>query len=78
MLAISVEQQVLTDFVIYRCLSQKFCRNFSELVSSALHSSENIQWKPLCPVMGRKAGLKTLGLVCKKAEKQQLGSVIFV
>lgn len=58
MLAISVEQQVLTDFVIYGCLSQKFCRNFSELVSSALHRSQNIQWKPLCPVIGREEGLK--------------------
>lgn len=40
-LAISVEQQVLTDF-IYGCISQKFGRNFSELVgsASALCSSE--------------------------------------
>lgn len=34
MLAISVEQQVLTDF-IYGCVSQKCGRNFGELVSSA-------------------------------------------
>lgn len=42
MLAISVEEQVLTDF-IYGCVSQKFGRNFSELVSSASALCSSVQ-----------------------------------
>lgn len=88
MLAISVEWQVLTDF-IYGHVSQKFGRNFSELVSSASAlcgsvqlrvrlKSQNLQWKPFCAVIGRKGRLKPLGLVCKRGEKKLLCLMIFM
>lgn len=88
MLAITVEQQVLAD-VIYGCISQKLGRNFSELVSSASAlcgsaqlrvrlKSQNLHWKPLYSVTGRKGGLKPLGLVCRRGEKKLLCLMIFM